>query len=141
MFRLTSSAAATLLEACQAEGMSSESAGGRVGGTVDESGTLSLEIMLQEEPEPADQVSDQEGIRVFVAPRSPSRCRVSSSTSPAETRLPRRLQDQAPAANPERPPFAGGRRRAPFASALRRSELFGDADVGGQVAGAESRRG
>lgn len=68
MFRVTSAAAATLLEACQEEGMASESAGVRVAGTVDESGTLSLEIMLQEEPEPTDQVTDQEGIRVFVAP-------------------------------------------------------------------------
>lgn len=68
MFRVTSAAAATLLEACQQEGMASESAGVRVAGTVDESGTLSLEIMLQEEPEPTDQVTDQEGIRVFVAP-------------------------------------------------------------------------
>lgn len=69
MFRVTSAAAATLLEACQEEGMTSESAGVRVAGTVDESGTLSLEIMLQEEPEPTDQVTDQEGIRVFVAPQ------------------------------------------------------------------------
>lgn len=48
--------------------MASDSAGVRISGTVDESGTLSLELMLQEEPEPTDEVNDQEGIRVFLAP-------------------------------------------------------------------------
>lgn len=48
--------------------MASESAGVRISGTVDDSGTLSLELMLQEEPEPTDEVSNQEGIRVFLAP-------------------------------------------------------------------------
>lgn len=48
--------------------MTSDSAGVRISGTVDDSGTLSLELMLQEEPEPTDEVSNQEGIRVFLAP-------------------------------------------------------------------------
>lgn len=68
MFRVTNAAAATLREACQEEGIPPDSAGIRLTGTVDDSGTLSLEVLLQEEPEPSDQVSDQEGIKVFVAP-------------------------------------------------------------------------
>lgn len=48
--------------------MTSDSAGVRISGTVDDSGALSLELMLQEEPEPTDEVNDQEGIRVFLAP-------------------------------------------------------------------------
>lgn len=68
MFRVTSAAAATLRDACEEEGLTPDSAGVRLAGTVDESGTLSLEVLLQEEPEPTDQVSEQEGIRVFLAP-------------------------------------------------------------------------
>lgn len=68
MFQVTNAAAATLREACEEEGMASDSAGVRISGTVDDSGTLSLELMLQEEPEPTDEVNNQEGIRVFLAP-------------------------------------------------------------------------
>ncbi|MPZ87829.1 MAG: hypothetical protein GEU81_07095 [Nitriliruptorales bacterium] len=68
MLQLTSAAAATLGEACLEQGMPPESSGVRVFGSVDQTGQLALQMTLQEEPEPADEVSDQKGIRVFVAP-------------------------------------------------------------------------
>lgn len=68
MLQLTDAAAATLRDACEEEGLPADSAGVRVSGTADDSGTLSLEVTLQEEPEPTDHVSDHEVIRLFVAP-------------------------------------------------------------------------
>lgn len=68
MLQLTNAAAATLAEACREEGMAPEEAGVRVSGSVNETGALSLEVTLQEEPEPSDSVSDHENIRLFVAP-------------------------------------------------------------------------
>lgn len=68
MLQLTDAAAATLASACQEEGMAPDSAGVRVSGTMNDSGTLSLEVTLQEEPEPSDEVNEQGDIRLFVAP-------------------------------------------------------------------------
>lgn len=67
MLQLTSDAAATLAEACREEGMGPDEAGVRVSGSVNEGGGLSLEVTLQEEPEPTDAVSEHEGLRLFVA--------------------------------------------------------------------------
>lgn len=97
MFQVTSAAATQLREACQEEGIASDSAGVRVAGTVDESGTLSLEVMLQEEPEATDEVSEQEGIRVFVAPEVAeplSGLELDVASDEEGSKL--RLQDQTP---------------------------------------------
>lgn len=97
MFQVTSAAAAQLRDACQEEGLTSDSAGVRVAGTVDESGTLSLEVMLQEEPEATDEVSEQEGIRVFVAPEvSEPLSGLELDVAEDEEGSKLRLQDQSP---------------------------------------------
>lgn len=67
MLQLTSAAAATLADACREEGMEPQEAGVRVSGSVNETGALSLEVTLQEEPEPTDTVADHDGVRLFVA--------------------------------------------------------------------------
>ena len=68
MLQLTTEAATLLSDVCRQQGLSPESSGVRVSGNVDQAGQLIVQMNLQEDPEPADEVSEQEGINLFVAP-------------------------------------------------------------------------
>ena len=67
MLRLTQAAAAELAEVRHAQGLP-ESFGLRVSGEPQSGGRMALQLAFAEVPAEDDQVSEQEGTRVFLAP-------------------------------------------------------------------------